>query len=142
MRRVESFFSIRHEDGNVQFFDSPLPKEVYGRTVLVTEKGLAPIATRLPMDRIRQIRRNAKQVILVQNILRGLKKISPTGALTAYDHVLMVGGSALDFELSSMVTECLERYGVAAGTANIMGTESPRGAVATGLLLSAGGMQG
>ena len=48
----------------------------------------------------------------------------------------MVGGSALDFELCNMVTEKLERFGITAGRANIMGTEGPRGAVATGLLLS------
>jgi len=136
--KVDSFYSVRHEDGNIQFFDKPLDKDLYGRVVLVSENELIPIKTKLNMEQIRIIRRNAKETILVQNIIRGLKSISPTGSLTAYDHVLMVGGSALDFELSNMVTNKLEKYGIAAGRANIMGTEGPRCAVAAGLLLSIG----
>ena len=90
---------------------------------------------------MRYIRRRAKESILIKNMIRGLRQISPTSSLTAYSHVLMVGGSALDFELCNMATETLERYGITAGRANIMGTEGPRGAVATGLLISAGGMK-
>lgn len=141
LAKVDSFYSIHHEDGSIQFFDSPLPKELYGKVILVAEGEFIPVVTSLNMERIRQIRRNAKQVILVQNIIRGLKRISPTGSLTAFEHVLMVGGSALDFELGNMVTEKLERYGITAGQANIMGREGPRGAVATGLLLSIGGWE-
>jgi hypothetical protein len=48
----------------------------------------------------------------------------------------MVGGSALDFEIPQMVTEELGKYGIVAGFANIRGTEGPRNAVATGLVLS------
>ena len=101
---------------------------------------MVPIETKLSLEQVRHIRRGAKESILVRNMIRGLKRVSPTSSLTAYSHVLMVGGSALDFELCGMVTETLERYGITAGRANIMGTEGPRGAVATGLLLSAGGM--
>lgn len=139
LAKCESFFSIRHEDGTVQFFDEALPKEIYGKLVLVTEEKMVPVETRLSLEQVRHIRRRAKEAILVRNIIRGLKRISPTSSLTVYSHVLMVGGSALDFELCNMVTERLERYGVTAGRANIMGTEGPRGAVATGLLVSAGG---
>lgn len=139
LAKCESFFSIRHEDGTVQFFDEALPKEIYGRLILLTEEKVIPVETRLSLEQVRQIRRRAKEAILVRNIIRGLKRISPTSSLTAYSHVLLVGGSALDFELCNMVTERLERYGITAGRANIMGTEGPRGAVATGLLLSAGG---
>ena len=138
LAKSESFFSIRHEDGAVQFFDKALPKEIYGKVVLVTDEKLIPIETKMNLEQVRHIRRRAKKAILVRNIIRGLKRISPTLSLTAYSHVLLVGGSALDFELCNMVTETLERYGVTAGRANIMGTEGPRGAVATGLLLSAG----
>ena len=140
LAKSESFFSIRHEDGTVQFFDEALPKETYGRLLLVTEEKMVPIETKLSLEQVRHIRRGAKESILVRNMIRGLKRVSPTSSLTAYSHVLMVGGSALDFELCGMVTETLERYGITAGRANIMGTEGPRGAVATGLLLSAGGM--
>lgn len=136
LAKVESFFSIRHEDGGVEFFDTPLSRDVYGKTVLVTADGYVPVETKHNMEKIRSIRRVAKQKILVQNVIRALKRISPTNSLRAFDHVIMVGGSALDFELCNMVTESLERFGITAGRANIMGTEGPRGAVATGLLLS------
>ena len=136
LAKVESFFSIRHEDGDVEFFDDPLPRDIYGRTVLVTDEGYIPLDTGHDMEKIRNIRKDAKQKILVQNVIRALKRISPTDSLRAFNHVIMVGGSALDFELCNMVTEKLERFGITAGRANIMGTEGPRGAVATGLLLS------
>lgn len=140
LAKAESFFSVRHEDGTVQFFDNALPKEFYGKLLLITDDKMIPVETKLNMERVRHIRRSAKKIILVQNIIRGLKRVSPTSSLTAFGHVIMVGGSALDFELCNMVTETLERYGITAGRANIMGEEGPRGAVATGLLMSAGGI--
>ncbi len=49
------------------------------------------------------------------------------------DFVVLVGGSALDFEIPQLVTKALADYRVVAGRANIRGTEGPRNAVATGL---------
>ena len=54
----------------------------------------------------------------------------------AIDFVVLVGGSALDFEIPQLVTKALAEYRVVAGRANIRGTEGPRNAVATGLVLS------
>lgn len=70
------------------------------------------------------------------NAVRALKKVSPSGNIRDIDHVVLVGGSALDFEVPQMVTDKLSYYGVVAGRGNIRGTEGPRNAVATGLALS------
>lgn len=50
--------------------------------------------------------------------------------------VVLVGGSSLDFEIPQMITDALAQYGVVAGQGNIRGTEGPRNAVATGLVLA------
>lgn len=54
------------------------------------------------------------------------------------EFVVLVGGSALDFEVPQLVTDALSQYGVVAGRGNIRGTEGPRNAVATGLVLALG----
>ena len=48
----------------------------------------------------------------------------------------MVGGSALDFEIPSFVTDALADYDIVAGRGNIRGCEGPRNAVATGLAMA------
>ena len=48
----------------------------------------------------------------------------------------MVGGSSLDFEVPTMITDALSHYKIVAGRGNIRGTEGPCNAVATGLVLS------
>jgi len=50
--------------------------------------------------------------------------------------VVLVGGSALDFEIPQLVTDALSHYGIVAGRGNVRGTEGPRNAVATGLVLN------
>ena len=54
--------------------------------------------------------------------------------------MVLLGGSALDFEVSEMISDALANYGVVAGQGNIRGKEGPRNAVATGLVLSGRGM--
>lgn len=49
---------------------------------------------------------------------------------------MLVGGSSLDYEISRFITDRLAEYGIVAGQGNIRGTEGPRNAVATGLVLS------
>ena len=49
---------------------------------------------------------------------------------------MLVGGSSLDFEIPQMITDALAHYGVVAGQGNIRGSEGPRNAVATGLVLA------
>ena len=52
------------------------------------------------------------------------------------DFVVLLGGSALDFEIPEMISDALSNYGGVAGRGNIRGKEGPRNAVATGLVLN------
>ena len=88
------------------------------------------------IEKIKSVRRDAKEKVFVVNAVRALKKVTPSGNIRDIDHVVLVGGSALDFEIPQMVTEKLSYYGVVAGRGNIRGVEGPRNAVATGLALS------
>ncbi len=135
LARVETLFNIRHEDGTVEFFDNPLPPHVFARTVVLHPEGMMPLQLRQPLEVIRQIRIRAKQRVFVTNALRALAAVSPTSNVRDIAHVVLVGGSALDFEIPQLVTKALGEYRVVAGRANIRGMEGPRNAVATGLVL-------
>ena len=138
LAKVESLFHIRHEDGTVQFFDEPLDPRTFARVVILTPTGMVPIPGTHTMERIRQVRRDAKEKVFVVNAIRALERVSPTGNVRDMEYVTLVGGSALDFEIPEMVTDALSRYSIVAGRANIRACEGPRNAVATGLVLSYG----
>ena len=97
---------------------------------------LLPLEGDWSMEKIRLIRQQAKQKVFVTNAIRALTRVSPTGNVRDIQFVVLVGGSALDFEVPQMVTDALSQYKVVAGRGNIRGTEGPRNAVATGLVLS------
>lgn len=136
LAKVESLFSIRLEDGTVRFFEEPLDPKVFARVVLLKEGNLVPLPGEIPLEKVRAVRREAKKKVFVQNALRALAKVAPAGNIRFIDFVVLVGGSALDFEVPQMISEALAGYGVVAGQGNIRGTEGPRNAVATGLVLS------
>lgn len=136
LAKVESLYHIRHQNGSVEFFKDPLSSNFFGRTIILKPSGWKPIYTDQPMEKICKVRREAKNKVLLQNVLRSLKKISHTGSVNSFEHVVLVGGSSLDFELGNMVTEALSYHGITSGKANVRGTEGPRNAVATGLLFS------
>ncbi len=136
LAKVESLYHVRHEDGSVQFFEEAIDSKLFARTIIVKPAGWKAIKTKKPLEKIKQVRREAKEKVLIQNILRALKKVSLTGNINEFEHVVLVGGSSLDFELGNMVTDVLSYYGIVSGKANVRKTEGPRNAVATGLLLS------
>ncbi|NDL63196.1 diol dehydratase reactivase subunit alpha [Acerihabitans arboris] len=136
LAKVESLFHVRHEDGSVQFFEKPLPAEVFARVVVVKEDGLVPLPGSLALEKVRVVRRSAKQRVFVTNALRALAQVSPTGSIRDIPFVVLVGGSALDFEIPQLVTDALAHYRLVAGQGNVRGREGPRNAVATGLVLS------
>lgn len=139
LARGETLFNIRHEDGTAQFFDEPLPPHVFARTVVLhPEEGMIPLPLKQPLELIRQIRIRAKERVFVTNALRALRYVSPTSNVRDIAHVVLVGGSALDFEIPQLVTHALAEYRVVAGRANIRGSQGPRNAVATGLVLAWG----
>ncbi|MDR1851537.1 MAG: diol dehydratase reactivase subunit alpha [Propionibacteriaceae bacterium] len=139
LAKVESLFNIRHEDGSVQFFDEPLPPHVFARVVVLHPDGMIPLPIDKPIELIRQVRIRAKERVFVTNAVRALRAVSPTQNVRDIDFVVLVGGSALDFEIPQLVTAALADYHVVAGRANIRGVAGPRNAVATGLVLTAGG---
>ena len=136
LAKVETLFHMRHENGSVEFFDEHLDPRLFGCVVVITESGPVPVKGREPLDRIRDVRRRAKSRVFVRNALRALQQVAPAGNIRLIDFIALVGGSALDFEIPKMISDALNDYGVVTGRANIRGTEGPRNAVATGLVLS------
>ncbi|MBI5027749.1 MAG: diol dehydratase reactivase subunit alpha, partial [Actinobacteria bacterium] len=92
LARVETLFNIRHEDGTVQFFDTPLPPHVFARTVVLHPEGMIPLQITHPLEVIRQVRIRAKERVFVTNALRALAAVSPTSNVRDIAHVVLVGG--------------------------------------------------
>lgn len=136
LAKVESLFYVRHEDGTVQFFEEALPANIFAKVVVITPDGYVPVPGDLSIEKIKLVRQTAKQRVFVANALRALAHVSPTGNIRDIPFVVIVGGSALDFEVPQLVTDALSHYALVAGRGNIRGVEGPRNAVATGLILS------
>ncbi len=136
LAKVESLFHIRHEDGSVQFFDKPLPAEIFARVVIVKKDEYIPIPIEVSIEKIKIVRKEAKEKVFVTNAIRALTMVTKTGNIREIEFVVLVGGSALDFEIPQLVTDALSSYGIVAGRGNIRGVEGPRNAVATGLVFS------
>ncbi|EIT3615424.1 diol dehydratase reactivase subunit alpha [Escherichia coli] len=136
LAKVESLFHLRHEDGSVQFFPTPLSPHVFARVCVVKPDELVPILGDLTLEKVRAVRRSAKERVFVTNALRALRQVSPAGNIRDIPFVVLVGGSSLDFEIPQLVTDALAHYRLVAGRGNIRGSEGPRNAVATGLLIA------
>ena len=138
LAKVESVFHIRHEDGSVQFFEQPLSADLFARIVIVKGKNeFVPLNdSHLSIEKIRQVRMSAKQRVFVTNAIRALTRVSSTKNIRDIPFVVIVGGSALDFEIPQLVTEALSQYSIVAGQGNVRGLVGPRNAVATGMILT------
>jgi hypothetical protein len=134
--KVESLFHLRLENGSMQFFEESIDPRYYGHVVLLAPDEMLKIEEDLPMEKIRVVRRDAKRKVFVKNALRALREVAPEHDLRRIPNVVLVGGSAEDFEIPEMLTEALADYRIVCGRGNIRATEGPRNAVATGLLLS------
>jgi diol dehydratase reactivase alpha subunit len=104
--------------------------------VVLTDAGLHPIPTRHSVEKIRQVRREAKSRVFVVNALRALEQVAPGGHVRQIGFVVVLGGSALDFEIPDMIADAVAEFGIVSGTGNVRGREGPRNAVATGLVAS------
>lgn len=134
---VESLFHIRHEDGTVRFFEKPLDPNLFAKVIILKENDeMVPLEGINSVEKVKKIRQEAKKKVFVTNAVRSLAKVSPTGNPRDIQFVVMVGGSALDFEVPNFVTDALSQYDIVAGRGNIRGCEGPRNAVATGLALA------
>lgn len=136
LAKVESLFHMRMENGEITFVDDSIDPRFFGRVVLLTEDGLLRIEEEIPMEKIVQVRREAKQKVFITNAIRALQKVAPDHNLKKISNVVLVGGSAEDFEIPEMLMEEFAKYMIVCGRGNIRGSEGPRNAVATGLVLS------
>lgn len=136
LAKVENIYYIRHEDGTVQFYDEALDPSLYAKVVVVKPDGFVAIPGNPSIEKVKHIRQTAKERVFVTNTIRALERVSPTGNIRDIPFVVIVGGSALDFEIPQIVTDSLSHYGLVAGRGNIRHIEGPRNAVATGLILS------
>lgn len=136
LAKAESFFHIRLEDGTARFFDEPLPADTFAKVLVLSDAGLHPLPIRHSVEKIRQVRREAKHRVFVVNALRALQQVAPSGNIRQTGFVVVLGGSALDFEIPDMIAEAVAEFGIVCGTGNVRGSEGPRNAVATGLVAS------
>ncbi len=136
LAKVESLFHMRMENGQMTFVDDSIDPRFYGRVVLLAEDGFIRMEQDIPMEKIVQVRRDAKRKVFVTNAFRALKKVAPGHDLKNISNVVLVGGSAEDFEIPEMLMEEFAGYRIVCGRGNIRGSEGPRNAVATGLVLS------
>ncbi len=136
LAKVETLYHMRHEDGSVQFFHQPLDPRFFGRVVVLAESGPIPLETKELLSKIVAVRQQAKKKVFVRNALRALERVAPARNIRLISFVVLVGGSGLDFEIPKMISDALLEYGVVTGRANVRGTEGPRNAVATGLVLA------
>ncbi len=136
MGKVESLFHMRLENGAMQFFEESIDPRYYGHVVLLAPGEMLKVEEDIPMEKILEVRREAKQKVFVTNALRALREVAPDHDLRRIPNVVLVGGSAEDFEIPEMLTQALAEYRIVCGRGNIRGVCGPRNAVATGLLLS------
>lgn len=134
--RVESLFHLRLENGGMQFFDGSMDPRFFGHVVLMAPEGMIRIDEDIPMEKIVEVRREAKRKVFAVNALRALRQVAPGGELRNIPNVVLVGGSAEDFEIPEMLMEELAAYRIVCGRGNIRACKGPRNAVATGLVLS------
>lgn len=138
LAKVENLYQIRIENGDIKFFDTPLNTNLYGRVVVLNDREMIPILKDIPMEKIVNVRRNAKEKVFVGNAIRALKVIAAMNDIRNIPNAALVGGSALDFEIPDMILSSFIKYRIVCGRGNIRRTEGPRNAVATGLVMSYG----
>lgn len=139
LAKVESLFHMRMENGQMTFVDNSIDPRFYGRVVLLADDGFIRIEQNIPMEKIVQVRREAKRKVFITNAFRALQKVAPGHDLKNISNVVLVGGSAEDFEIPEMLMEEFTEYRIVCGRGNIRGIEGSRNAVATGLVLSYAG---
>ncbi len=136
MGKVESLFHMRLENGAMRFFEESIDPRYYGHVVLLAPGEMLKVEEDIPMEKILEVRREAKRKVFVTNALRALREVAPEHDLRRIPNVVLVGGSAEDFEIPEMLTQALSEYRIVCGRGNVRGVCGPRNAVATGLLLS------
>jgi hypothetical protein len=131
--RVETPFTLHHEDGSRTFLGEPAPPSTLARLCALDGSTLVPLPAPLAPEIWRDLRRAAKRDVLGGNLRRALDAV---GGLPRGELLLLVGGCATDGEVLDLVAAGVEDRDLAIARGNILGRHGPRAAVAVGLVLS------
>ncbi len=134
--RVETPFTLHHEDGGRSFLGEPAPPAALARLCVLDGRRLRPLAAPLAPEVWRGLRRAAKRDVIVANIRRAL---DAAGGVPRGELVTLVGGSAADAEVVEAVGAGLADLDVAVARGDVLGRHGPRAAVAVGLVLAHAG---
>ncbi len=119
LAKVESLFSIRHENGAVEFFREALSPAVFAKVVYIKEGELVPIDNASPLEKNSSRAPAGERESVCHQLPARAAPVSPGGSIRDIAFVVLVGGSSLDFEIPQLITEALSHYGVVAGQGNI-----------------------
>lgn len=131
--RVESPFTLHHEDGSRTFLGEPAAPGTLARLCVLDGRTLVPLPAPLAPEVWRGLRRAAKRDVLARNVRRAVDAI---GGVPCGELVTLVGGSAADGEVVEVVAAELADLDVAVARGDVLGRHGPRAAVAVGLVLA------
>lgn len=131
--RIETPFTLHHEDGTRSFLGEPAPPGTVARLCLLGGRTLLPLDAQLAPEIWRDLRTAAKRDVIARNVRRA---IDATGGVPRGELVTLVGGSACDPEVVDAVAAELADLDVAVARGDVLGRHGPRGAVAVGLVLA------
>lgn len=80
-------------------FEESIDPGYYGHVVLLAPGEMLKVEEDIPMEKILEVRREAKRKVFVRNAVRALKIVAPEHDLRKISNVVLVGGSAEDFEI-------------------------------------------
>jgi diol dehydratase reactivase alpha subunit len=136
LAKIESLYHMRLESGAIHFFEEAIDPKYFGSVVLLAPEEMIKINHDIPLEKIAAVRSEAKKKVFLRNAVRALTKVAPEHNLRNIPNIVLVGGSAEDFEIPEMLMEEFINFKIVCGRGNIRGIEGPRNAVATGLVLS------
>ena len=136
LAKIESLYHMRLESGAIHFFEEAVDPKYFGSVVLLHPEEMIRIDQDIPLEKIAAVRSEAKRKVFLKNAVRALTKVAPEHNLRNIPNIVLVGGSAEDFEVPEMLMEEFINYKIVCGRGNIRGSQGPRNAVATGLVLS------
>ncbi len=131
--RVETPFTLHHEDGSRSFLGEPAPPDTLARLCAMDGKRLVSLPSQLAPEVWRRLRQAAKRQVLGFNVRRAIDAI---GGVPRGELVLLIGGCASDHEVLDVVAGELEELDLALARGNVLGRHGPRAAVAVGLVLT------
>ena len=122
--RVESPFTLHHEDGSRSFLGDPAPPGALARLCVLDGRELTPLDAPLAPEVWRSLRRAAKRDVIARNVRRA---VEAAGGVPRGELVTLVGGSACDGEVVDAVAAELTDLDVAVARGDVLGRHGPAG---------------